>query len=287
MGCRGAACCASAFCGIIIVMTASSKFLPNAEPFYFPGNRIGCLLIHGFTGTPFEMRGLGNRLAQPGYTVLAPALAGHATHLSDIFPTRWTDWYASVVAAYDQLRETCDAIFPIGLSLGGTLALHLAAHRPIAGVVAVSAPFSIDNPFLPLTRPFPFLTDLIPAVKKDSKNVDTLDPTIAVNHPEYPEYPTRQAASFILDFLPHLHDDLRDITAPVLLIQSHGDRSIPANSLDKYAKYIGSSNKETLWIERSGHLVLEDYSKEIAFEHILRFVQSYTPPSAQTLRAQR
>lgn len=257
-------------------MTAPSKYLPNAEPFYFSGNRTGCLLIHGFTGTPYEMRGLGNFLAARGYTILAPALAGHATQLTDIFPTRWTDWYASVTSAYDKLCETCDTVFPIGLSLGGTLALHLAAHRPIAGVVAVSAPFSINNPFLPLTRVFPFLINLFPTTPKDSQNIDTLDPSIAANHPEYPVYPTRQAASFVLDFLPHLHDDLRDIIAPVLLIQSRGDRTIPPNSLDEYFARIGSREKETLWLERSGHLVLEDLSKEVAFEKILQFVKVHS-----------
>jgi carboxylesterase len=257
-------------------------YLPNAEPFYFPGNRIGCLLIHGFTGTPHEVRGLGERLAAQGYTVLGPVLAGHATRLEDILTTRWTDWYASVTRAYDQLRETTDTIFPMGLSLGGVLALHLAAHRPIAGVVAVSAPFSIHNPLIPLFRIFPFLFDVLPTIAKRAADVDAADPSIMAQHPEYPAYPTRAAASLILDFLPHLHDDLRDIRAPVLLIQSRGDRTIPANSLDEYARRIASSQIETLWLERSGHLVLEDLSREQAFAAILNFVRRYSNPSTFT-----
>ncbi len=250
------------------------NYLSNAEPFYFPGNRVGCLLIHGFTGTPYEMRELGERLAARGYTVLGPALAGHATKLEDMLPTRWTDWYASVTAAYDQLRAECDPIFPIGLSLGGALALHLAAHRPIAGVVAISAPFSIRNPLLPLFQLFPFLYDVIPTIAKRAADVDAVDSNILVHHPEYPAYPTRAAASLIFVFLPHLHDDLRDLGAPVLLIQSRGDRAIPANSMNEYARQIASPQIETLWLERSGHLVLEDVSKEQAFAAILNFVRS-------------
>jgi len=249
--------------------------MPNAEPFYFSGNPIGCLLLHGFTGTPYEMRGLGTRLAEQGCTVLAPALAGHATRLADILPTTWHDWYATATTSFDQLRAQCDTIFPIGLSMGGLLALHLAAHRSIAGVVAVSTPFAINNPLIRLFKFLPFLSTIVPAVKKNAQSVDTLDSTILANHPEYPAYPTRPAASLLLDFIPHLRDDLRDITAPVLLVQSRGDRTIAPDSLDEFHARIGSRVKETLWLERSGHLVLEDYSKEIAFEHILRFIRSH------------
>src|SRR5512142_1739866 len=112
-------------------------YMPNAEPFFFPGNHVGCLLIHGFTGTPYEMRELGERLAAEEYSVLGPALAGHATDLDQMCTTRWQDWYASVTSAYDRLRDTCDLIFPIGLSLGALLALHISAHKPVTGVVSI------------------------------------------------------------------------------------------------------------------------------------------------------
>ncbi len=262
------------------------KYLPNAEPFFFPGNSIGCLLIHGFTGTPHEMRELGERLAAAGYTVLGPVLAGHATTLADMTPTRWHDWYGSVTAAYDQLRDQCNAIFPIGLSLGGALALHLAAHRPVEGVVAASTPFTIENPLIPFFRTFPLLYRLIPSIDKNPKDNDTLDPTVRARHPEYSTNPTRCAASLILDFLPHLRDDLRDVRAPALLIQSHGDRVIPAHSMPEIYARLGSREKEMVWLDQSGHLVLEDYAKETAFSNILRFVQAHIPhPAGEATRA--
>ena len=255
------------------------EYMRGAEPFFFAGNHLGCLLVHGFTGTPFEVRELGQRLSAQGYTVLGPALAGHATTFSDMLPTRWTDWYTSVTAAYDQLRAQCDTIFPIGLSLGGLLCLHLAAHRPVTGVVAVSAPFSIENSLIPLFRTFPLLYNLIPFVKKNPKDNDTVDPTVCIHHPEYPGNPTRCAASLIFDFLPHLRNDLRDIGVPTLLIQSHGDRVIPANSMDEFYARIGSRDIEKVWVDKSGHLVLEDYSKEIAFTRILQFIEKNTRAS--------
>lgn len=252
-------------------------YLPNAEPFYFPGNHIGCLLIHGFTGTPYEMRELGTRLSASGYTVSSPVLAGHATTLEDMLPTRWHDWYASARAAYDQLREQCDVIFPIGLSMGGALALHLAAHCPVAGVAAVSTPFTIQNSLIPLFRIFPFLYALIPCVPKNRQNDDTQDPTVRLKHPGYPYNPTRAAASLIFDFLPHLREDLRDLRAPALLLQARGDRAIPAHSMSEIYARLASREKEMVWLPKGGHLALEDYSKEEAFAQILRFVQAHIP----------
>src|SRR5512141_3506758 len=105
-------------CGIIVLEAMMPNYLPNAEPFFYSGNHVGCLLVHGFTGTPYEMHELGRRLAAQGYTVLGPALAGHATCLQDMIPTRWPDWYGSVTSGYDRLSEQCDTLFVIGLSLG-------------------------------------------------------------------------------------------------------------------------------------------------------------------------
>src|SRR5256885_14246546 len=70
---------------------------PAAEGFALAGSRpLGCLLIHGFTATPDEMRPLGEALAARGFPVRAVRLAGHGTEVADLAGTRWTDWFASV-----------------------------------------------------------------------------------------------------------------------------------------------------------------------------------------------
>jgi carboxylesterase len=62
--------------------------MPSAEPFFIPGGKIGCLLVHGFTGTPKEMRMLADSLVQEKYTILTPRLTGHATSLEDMERTK-------------------------------------------------------------------------------------------------------------------------------------------------------------------------------------------------------
>ena len=55
-----------------------------AKEFYFKGNNTGVLLIHGFTGTPYEMRFLGEFLRDKGCTVRGILLKGHGTTLKDM-----------------------------------------------------------------------------------------------------------------------------------------------------------------------------------------------------------
>jgi len=108
--------------------------IPSAEtptdPFLWRASDLGCLLVHGFTGTPYEMRFLGERLYAAGYTVSAVRLAGHATRVEDLERCRWRDWYGSVERGLDDLAAHCSVVVAIGLSLGSLLTLRLAhAHR--------------------------------------------------------------------------------------------------------------------------------------------------------------
>ncbi len=50
----------------------------DTSEFFFPGSGVSALLIHGLTGTPYEMRFPGEQLASAGVRVCGVRLAGHA-----------------------------------------------------------------------------------------------------------------------------------------------------------------------------------------------------------------
>jgi len=101
------------------------------EAFAHPGDgRLGCLLIHGLTGTPEEVHPLGEHLARLGYATEAPMLPGHGTSVDDLRRVTWRDWYAGVLSAWDRLGErTSERRFVAGVSMGALLSLHLAHER--------------------------------------------------------------------------------------------------------------------------------------------------------------
>ncbi len=138
-----------------------SQIIATAEPFFFPGKganaKIGCLVTHGFTGAPKEMRWLGEYLNRQGYTVCGIRLNGHATKPEDMIRSHWQDWLLSVEDGYNLLRSCTDQVFLLGLSMGGVLSLTAASRLPVRGVVAMSTPYQLPDrptaPILPVSSP--------------------------------------------------------------------------------------------------------------------------------------
>lgn len=106
----------------------------------------GALLVHGFAGSPRELRGLAAVLAASGWIVEVPLLPGHGPAFRDIAEYRVEDWVAAVEEAADSLRASgVTELLVAGHSVGGSLALATADRlRPRALVLL--APFAWPTP---------------------------------------------------------------------------------------------------------------------------------------------
>src|SRR5207302_7595502 len=110
-------------------------------PWRIGTGRRGALLLHGFAGTPPELRRLGEHLAARGWRCHAPALPGHAATPQALQQTTWRDWAGGAQRALDELSAECDQVFIAGQSMGGSLALHLAAtDARVQAVASLAAP---------------------------------------------------------------------------------------------------------------------------------------------------
>jgi carboxylesterase len=242
--------------------------ISTAEPFLFPGNEIGCLLIHGFTGVPKETRQLGEYLARQGYSVLGVRLAGHATQPKDLNRVRWQDWLLSVEDGYHLLKGISERIFVCGLSMGGALSLLFASRFPVAGIVAMSTPHEL--PPDPRLKFIHIIKWFVPYHKKDSQIWQ--DPAIEQNHIQYPCHPTNAIAE-LKTFLGEMQAALPKVTAPTLLIQSRTDHDVHPDNAEKISRSLGCQNKKIVWIDNSDHNILVDKGRERVFQAIGEFIQ--------------
>ncbi len=245
--------------------------IPTAEPFFFPGGKTGCVLVHGFTGAPKEMRGMGDYLNGHGITVIGIRLTGHATQMSDMVRTRWEDWLASVEDGINLLSDFCDQIFIAGLSMGGILALLAASRYDINGVIAMSTPYTISSDWrVKFAKQISFF---LPFVKKG--HGDTVGKKTSKDHIDYPVYPMRSIAE-LNELVETLHESIDQIRIPVLLINSKSDKTAPPSHAENYRRGISSNQFKLVTLENSGHEITEDIEREIVFNAALNFIQKYS-----------
>lgn len=245
--------------------------LKDAYPFFYPGNQIACLLIHGFTSSPRELSLLGESLASQGYTVLAIRLFAHGTRYQDLPRARWQDWIANIEDGWHILSGNHRPIILIGFSLGGALALYFAAHYPVQAVISIAAPHHLPKdprlPFLKLMSVFvPYLYSSKPPVWFDQSERQ--------RHIRYPNDSTRALAE-VRDFLSQLELALSKVTVPTLLIYSKNDPTITASEqhMEKIAAAIRSPIKEMLLVENSGHILPLDAERERVIQTCLHFIR--------------
>lgn len=232
---------------------------------------VGCLLIHGFTGSPNELLELGEFLTGHDITVSIPVLPGHATHSADMFNYTWRDWYGCVTTAFGEICGCCEEVFVCGLSMGGTLALHLAAHQRMNGVIALSAPVHF-----PKWKKIAVRT-LRNVIKYQYKRTgeDIHDVSAKAKLGSYRRYPV-YAVDQLFRLVDHVYEDLPEITQPILIMHSKQDHTIDfSNAVTVFAS-VSSEDKRKVDLQQSYHVITADVEKERVQKEVLAFIASHS-----------
>ncbi len=239
--------------------------MKGAEPYLLPSGGKGVLLIHGFTGSPAEMKLLGEYLHERNFTVLAVRLPGHGTCVEDLARTVWTEWYQAVEDGYHILRKLCSEVSVVGTSLGALLALHLSARYSVERVVAISTPIFVYDKRAPLLPFYRLFRKYLPKRKRRY----TIEQAHNVSYDKYPLAPL--ASLFKLRDL--VKEELSDITEPVLIVQSRVEHTATPDSASYIYKHLASEKKELMWLDASGHMVILDEEREKVYERINAFLK--------------
>ena len=234
----------------------------------------GVLLVHGFAGTPPELRRLGEHLAGRGWCCVAPALPGHAATPEDLRTTTWRDWAAAAAAALDEIAARCEMVAVAGQSMGGALALHLAAtDMRVRAVACLATPL-----WLPGT-----LQHFLPVISRvvrwhrPGSDVDLWDQT-AVD--ELHSYGLRSTRSILelKRLLAAVRDELAQVRAPVLVLHGARDRTIDPRCAPEIARrLICSAGVDMHVYPRSGHAVSVDVDRDDVNRRVLDWFERHLP----------
>jgi carboxylesterase len=227
-----------------------------------------CLLIHGFTSAPSEMRGLARYLEARDIATSIPTLPGHGTSPEDLQGKTWQDWYAAVSSELDNLRAQYSKVYLVGLSLGGALALYAAYRRgnELAGIVAMSAPIYFPRGLAPLLKR---LRRRLPYMGKPFRDIQ--DPRARLLHEGYMRAPIDAIAS-VVEFSGIVRACLPQIRVPALIIYARRDHVVhPLNSRYIYAR-IGSPNKRLVALNRGFHIVTVDKDRQKVYASVYDFL---------------
>lgn len=208
---------------------------PLHATYSWEGGPQAVLLVHGFPGTPAEMRCVGNIFAEAGWSGQNLLLPGFGAEFSSLAHKRHTDWNAAVDSALSALQQRYHRVVIAGNSMGGALALRAAAAHRVDGVVLFAPFWRVDSwldklypvaeRVLPRVRPFVGANFADPRLRGELQHflpdADLTDPAVqrAVRRLELPTRAigqVRRAGQIA-------YEVSEQVTAPVLIFQGRGD----------------------------------------------------------------
>lgn len=248
----------------------------KTSSFEMGNGKVACLLLHGFSGSPWDLRLLGEHLAAAGYFVKAPRLPGHGTHPEAMAQITYRDWLSASEDALESLSKFRH-IFVAGLSMGGLLSLCLAAKFPerIHGLALMAPamqfqrrPLRVLNtlgmlPFLPLVRP---------NIKKETTDME--DEIERAASPMLPYFPSARLQC--LHTLQGLaRRALSGVKSPTLILMAEREHVVKVEGGDEIARGLKHvSNVRLVRVEKGFHIMPRDLGRDVVFYEITEFFES-------------
>jgi len=251
---------------------------PNTREFFLPGEGLSVLLIHGLTGTPYEMRYLGQQLADAGMRVAGVRLAGHAGAPEELASVTHANWYESVVEGFERVRAYGDPNVVVGLSMGALLAARLALDQPeaVAGLAMLSPAFFLPTSarlLLRSLRPTARFADQLFLYRSGGSDIH--DAAARSTHPGSRLMPL-SAALQLIELSDYVRPRMSSLEQPALLIHGRKDHVCPfAKNVEFIRSRLGSKLRRFVPLEESFHVITVDSERERVAREVVEFADSF------------
>ena len=225
---------------------------------------IGCLIIHGYTGGPYEVEPLANYLQErTDWKIVVPVLKGHGEQL-DLKDASHENWIEDARKALKELQAECDTVYVIGFSMGGMIAAYLAATEKIDKLVLLAT----SRKYLS----FKYLSYYVADMINDGFKGKLQENKYYLHYKsKWGEIPLKANIEF-MKLVNRTKDYLKDIQTPVFIAQGQRDGLVPFKTAYSLDEEIGSKHKEVVFFEQSDHLICLGDDAEVLNKMIYRFL---------------
>ncbi len=264
---------------------------PRHKSFVLGRSKRRALVLHGFPGTPAEMLPLAEILVKGGLEVHGPLLPGFGMDIENLGQTHWQDWVRAAQRAWTEMQEGAEETLLLGFSMGGAVALKLAADPDR---LVLLAPFSrLADPrakvlpvvqyVLPQLKPFQNADFTQEVVRSQFRR---LEPTLNLDDPEV-QRELREKVVLPTSSLVQLQQVGRAasraaprITTPTLVLQGKADTTVSPADTRRLVKRLGGP---VTFSETSGtHEFISPGAAGFSeVEKILSDVYPYPPMSSE------
>lgn len=250
-------------------------------------------MLHGLGANSLELAGLARHLHQNGFTVHAPHIAGY-TFGSET--QTWKDWLQEAQRHYWALKEKCETVSVVGLSMGATLSLMLASVEQPTCIVLLSACLAYNGwsipfysfllriaPYVPFLQRYRF-AEAEPFGIKNEEMRARVKRGLAKDHiaESGADALSYKQISQGLRLADNIWAHLDNIHAPALFVHAADDETAHPKSIEKAIPLISSKIKRLHLLGDCYHMVTVDNERDTVNQETCLFLKQQINAAIET-----
>jgi carboxylesterase len=226
-----------------------------------------CIIIHGFTGNPWEVEPLANALERMGYEVITPLLPGHSIYKERMEKVTALDWIQMVERIVKHAIGENKQVHMIGFSMGAMIASIMAYRYPISTLVLLSPAVYVLTPYLLRMKLEKFFQRTRKARSLSGQTVLN-SPPLTRSTPIYNFFQFHKVVRQAKRIFQH-------ISIPMCIIHGQKDETVDPRSSELIYSVASSKEKELHYLPLSRHHICQDCEVDSVIQTVIKFLKKY------------